>query len=238
MKIIFSPSKEMTFNSPCDIKVEYSDKTKIIIEELKKYSPEELKEIYKISGKVLDDVTKYIESFNKKESYKAVDMYSGLAFRKLDVMTLKDDERKYLDKKLKILSAFYGPISTKKLIRPYRLDFNTKIKIEGKSLKKFWEDEFNKSFDEKETILNLASNEFSSLLNRNKFKIYDFEFFEKKGDKLKNHSTISKKARGLMLRFLSQNKLEEVQKVKNFDLDGYKFAEELSEDMKFVFVKE
>lgn len=237
MKIIFSPSKEMTLNNPSDCEVDFLEKTKRVIEELRRLNDEELKELYKISDKVLKEVKEYIKSFGKKESYRAIEMYSGLSFRNLDVTSLKEDDRKYLEERLKILSAFYGPISPEKLIRPYRLDFNTKIKIDGMSLKKFWKDDFNNSFEEGEVILNLASNEFSSLLNRKKFKIYDFEFCEKKGNQLKTHSTISKKARGLMLRYLCQKKVEDVEEIKKFDLVGYKFALELSEDRKFVFVK-
>ena len=117
-------------------------------------------------------------------------MYTGIAFRSFDVASLKEDERRYMDEHLKIMSAFYGPLCPEELIRPYRLDFNTKLKIDGKSLKNFWKEEYNNSFDEGEVILNLASNEFSSLLDRKKFTIYDFEFFEKKNGKLKSHSTI------------------------------------------------
>lgn len=238
MKIIFSPSKEMTFENSVSEEVKYSEKTKRVIEELKKLNSDELKKLYKISDKVLSEVEDYIENFDKKESYRAIEMYSGLSFRTLDVTSLTEDDRKYLEDRLKILSAFYGPISPEKLIRPYRLDLNTKLKINGESLKNFWKKEFNNSFKDGEEILNIASKEFSDLLDRDRFKIIDFEFFENKGGKLKSHSTISKKARGLMLRFLCVNKVVDAKDAKNFNLDGYEYKNDLSEEEKFVFVKE
>lgn len=237
MKIIFSPSKEMAFNRAIEEKTEFNEKTKIIIDELKNLKEEEIKEIYKISDKVLKEVVEYIDNFDKRESYRAIEMYKGMAFRSFDVTNLKEDERKYMDEHLKILSAFYGPLGPEELVRPYRLDFNTKLKVNGESLKNFWKEEYNNTFDSGEVILNLASNEFSRLLDRSKFKIYEFEFFEKKDGKLKSHSTISKKARGKMLNYICKNKVTDYEKIKLFNLDEFEFDEDLSEEEKFVFIK-
>ena len=237
MKIIFSPSKEMAFNRAIEEKTEFNEKTKIIIDELKNLKEEEIREIYKISDKVVKEVLLYIEDFEKSESYRAIEMYNGLAFRSFDVTNLKEDERKYMDEHLKILSAFYGPLDPEELVRPYRLDFNTKLKVNGESLKNFWKEEYNNTFDSGEVILNLASNEFSRLLDRSKFKIYEFEFFEKKDGKLKSHSTISKKSRGKMLNYICKNKVTDYEKIKFFNLDEFKFDEDLSEEEKFVFIK-
>lgn len=237
MKIIFSPSKEMSFQSPYKEATDYSDKTNQIMDVLQKLNKNEIKKIYKISDKVADEVANYINNFDSEESYRAIEMYTGLAFRKFDVASLNSDERAYLDDHLIILSAFYGPINPEKLVRPYRLDMNTGIKIDGLSLKNFWKDEFNDSFYEGETILNLASDEFSSLIDRKRFKIYDFDFFEKKDCKLKSHSTISKKSRGLMLNYICKNKIENLEDLKNFNLEGFEFYEKLSTEEKFTFIK-
>lgn len=237
MKIIYSPSKEMTFNRPIEEKTKFNGKTKIIIEELKKLKEEYIKEIFKISDKVLKEVLIYIEDFEKSESFRAIEMYNGLAFSSFDIESLKEDERKYMDEHLKILSTFYGPLCPEKLVRPYRLDFNTKLKINGESLKNFWKEEYNKAFNKNEVILNLASNEFSSLLDRNKFKMYDFEFFERREGKLKQHSTTSKKARGAMLNYICRNKINELEEIKLFDVDGYKYDDELSDKGQFVFIR-
>lgn len=237
MKIIFSPSKEMSFQNPYKEATTYLDKTKLIISALQKLNKNEIKKIYKISDKVADEVANYINNFDSEESYRAIEMYTGLAFRKFDVASLKLDERAYLEDHLIILSAFYGPINPEKLVRPYRLDMNTGIKIDGLSLKNFWKDEFNDAFYDGETILNLASDEFSSLIDRKRFKIYDFNFFENKDGNLKSHSTISKKSRGLMLNYICKNKIKNLEDLKNFNLEGFKFDEELSTKSKFTFIK-
>lgn len=237
MKIIFSPSKEMAFKNPIDQKVKYSKNTKAIIEELKSLDDQDLKKAFQISDEVLAEVKDYIEGFSKDQGYVAIEMYKGLSYRTLDIESLDREALAYLEDHLKILSAFYGPISPEKIIRPYRLDFTSKIKIQDKSLKTLWKEDFSKAFERKEDILNLASNEFSSLLKREDFSWYDFEFFEEENGRLKSHSTISKKARGLMVRYLAQEKIEDIEKIKNFSLDSYKYNKDLSEDRKFVFVK-
>lgn len=237
MKIIFSPSKEMSFQSPYKEATDYSDKTKQIMDVLQKLNKNEIKKIYKISDKVADEVANYINNFDSEESYRAIEIYTGLAFRKFDVASLNKDERAYLDDHLIILSAFYGPIHPEKLVRPYRLDMNTVLKVDDLSLKNFWKDEFNDAFYDGEIILNLASDEFSSLIDRKRFKIYDFDFFEKKDGKLKSHSTISKKSRGVMLNYICKNKIENLEDLKNFNLEGFKFDEELSTESKFTFIK-
>ena len=238
MKIIFAPSKEMDLSRGEKISTSYSENTKEIISRLKSLDDIELKKLYKVSDKVLEEIKTYIENFKNENSFKALDLYKGLAYKNLNKEDLDEEAINYLDDHLIILSALYGPISPDTYIKPYWLDFNTPLKVGGKSLKNLWKDAYNNSFEKGELILNLASNEFSSLIDRKNFIFYDFEFYEAKEGKLKNHSTISKKARGLMVRYLASERIEDMEAIKNFNLDSYKYREDLSKGFKFVFVKE
>ena len=67
--------------------------------------------------------------------------------------------------------------------------------------------------------------------------MYDFEFFERKEGKLKQHSTTSKKARGAMLNYICRNKIANLEEIKYFDVDGYKHDKDLSYKGKFVFIR-
>lgn len=237
MKIIFAPSKEMDLSSGEKITTSFSKNTEKIISSLKTLEDTELKKLYKVSDNVLGEIKFYIEKFDKDLSFKALNMYKGLAYKYLNKEDLEEEAINYLNDHLLILSAFYGPISPGTYIKPYRLDFNTPIKVNGKTLKNLWKADYNKNFKEGEIILNLASNEFSSLIDRKKFIFYDFEFYEDKDGKLKSHSTTSKKARGLMVRYLASERIEDIEAIKSFNLDSYKYREDLSEEFKFVFVK-
>jgi cytoplasmic iron level regulating protein YaaA (DUF328/UPF0246 family) len=62
-------------------------------------------------------------------------------------------------------------------------------------------------------------------------------FMERKNGKDKIISFYAKNARGAMARFIIQNQITDVENIKNFDLDGYKFKNDNSEENKLVFVR-
>ena len=45
-------------------------------------------------------------------------------------------------------------------------------------------------------------------------------------------------ARGEMVRFLAENKIEVPEDIKNFNRLGFKYSKELSNDTKYIFLKE
>lgn len=236
MKIIFSPTKEMVLNSPISTDWILTKETYKIINELKKLSDEELKKKLKINDNILKTVKSYISSFDENLTYPALFMYNGLSFRTIKPSTLSDEELKYLNQHLLILSSLYGPILPNTLIKPYRLDFLSMIKIDNKSLKSFWKPLYNLEISNGDTILNLASNEFSELFDKSNYIWIDFEFYEIKNNKLKSHSTISKKGRGWMVSYLAKNKIKEISKLKKIK-DEYSYNKELSHGNKMIFIK-
>lgn len=238
MKIIVSPAKEMSLENPISKDWKIKENTQEIVKALASLDENELKKKLKINDNILADVNNYIDGFNNNTTYKALEMYNGLAFRSLDYKSLDDIAKDYLDNNLYILSAFYGPNKGDSLVKPYRLDMTHSIKIDGKSLKNLWKDVFTESLENEDIVINLASNEFSDLIDRNKVKILDFDFYMLKNGELKSHSTTSKKGRGMVARFMAINQIKNIDDIKNFNLDGYKFSEEKSSDNKFVFIKE
>jgi long-chain acyl-CoA synthetase len=50
-------------------------------------------------------------------------------------------------------------------------------------------------------------------------------------------SFFAKKARGLMARYILENRVEDVEGLKNFDVDGYQFSEEQSSSTELVFLR-
>lgn len=238
MKIIVSPAKEMSLENPISKDWKIKENTQKIVKALASLDENELKKKLKINDNILADVNNYIDGFNNNTTYKALEMYNGLAFRSLDYKSLDDIAKDYLDNNLYILSAFYGPNKGDSLVKPYRLDMTHSIKIDGKSLKNLWKDVFTESLENEDIVINLASNEFSDLIDRNKVKMLDFDFYMLKNGELKSHSTTSKKGKGMVARFMAINQIKNIDDIKNFNLDGYKFSEEKSCDSKFVFIKE
>lgn len=243
MKIIFSPTKQFNLKNKEDKDWNISKYTKDILDQYKSLDDKKLKKQLNINENILNDVKEYIEGFDKKTSYKALYMYNGLSFKNLDPINLNKKSIEYLEDNLLILSAFYGPIKPLENIKPYRLDFNSKLKIKEdnreKSLKLYWKNKYDEYFNDGGVILNLASNEFSDILDKKRYNMINFNFYEydKKNDKLKSHSTISKKSRGLMLKYLAENLIKDINEIKKFNYDNFKYDESKSSDNEFVFIK-
>ncbi|OFU49656.1 peroxide stress protein YaaA [Aerococcus sp. HMSC10H05] len=240
MKIIFAPAKEMNLDQVSVDQPKYLSTTKAIIQTLQTLSDEQIKAIYKISNQQVSQVKDYIHHLNVGDAYPALSLYNGLAFRQIDVDTGDGAIAKYLDQHLRILSALYGPLKAFEPIRPYRLDFNTTLKVAGQNLRQWWGSDFNDFFEKGETILNLASQEFSTMLDKDRYTWIDVEFYEYDATKtngLKKHATISKKGRGKMLEFLAENQIKELSAIKEFCKDGYQFDSERSNERKIVFIK-
>lgn len=92
----------------------------------------------------------------------------------------------------------------------------------------------NEYFKKENVILNLASKEYSKLINSD--KLIDFEFLENSNGKLKQISTNSKKMRGFTLNYIVKNRITDIEKLKNIALNGYVFNEEMSGEKKFVYI--
>ncbi len=224
MKIILSPAKTLNLTNEVHCDWTISERTKRVVKLLKSLSSKEVKQFLKLSDKLVDEVMQYIKGFDVEMTYKAVEMYHGMAYKSLDVSSLGKNERDYLDEHLLILSALYGVIKPSELIKPYRLDFNSKLKLSRESLRSFWKDDYNASISEGETVLNLASLEFSEILDKGKYDWYDVEFFDLSSGTRKTHSTISKKGRGRLLRELALNDVRTIEGVKQLDGSGVYFS--------------
>ena len=238
MKIIMSPAKEMATDLPVQKDWVLTRDSQTIVSILESYSKEELKKLLKVSDALLEENWDKIQKFQESITYHAMDLYQGLAFRSFKQVANWKEHQDYAVKHLRILSALYGAISSEECVKPYRLDLMMNLKVEGETLKKYWKERIVTSFEKGECIINLASSEFSSLFNKKQFDWVDVEFYEKKVGVLKQHSTISKKARGKMAAWMMLHHIQDKDELRNFNLDGYTFDESLSKENHYCFVKE
>ena len=238
MKIIMSPAKEMATDLPVQKDWVLTRDSQTIVSILESYSKEELKKLFKVSDALLEENWDKIQNFQESVTYHAMDLYQGLAFRSFKQVANWKEHQDYAVKHLRILSALYGAISPETRVKPYRLDLTMNLKVEGETLKKYWKERIVTSFEKGECIINLASSEFSSLFNKKQFDWVDVEFYEKKVGVLKQHSTISKKARGKMAAWMMLHHIQDKDELRNFNLDGYTFDESLSKENHYCFVKE
>ena len=75
---------------------------------------------------------------NKTTGIQAIEAFTGEVFRSLDFNSLDKVAKDMAMNKIGFISSLYGYLRPKDIIKPYRLDFNSKIKLEDKSLSRFW----------------------------------------------------------------------------------------------------
>ena len=233
-----SPAKEMATDAPVQKDWVLTEDSQKIVSLLSNYSKEELKKLLKVSDALLEENWDKIQKFQENVTYHAMDLYQGLAFRSFKQVADWKEHKAYAVQHLRILSALYGAISPDECVKPYRLDLTMNLKVEGETLKKYWKERIVSTFEKEECIINLASSEFSSLFNKKQYDWVDVDFYEKKEGALKQHSTISKKARGKMAAWMMLHHIQDKVELRNFDVDGYKFDESLSKENHYCFVKE
>ena len=145
------------------------------------------------------------------------------------------EQLEYVDKHLIILSGFYGALKPFDGVTPYRLEMQSRLSInDNKDLYEFWSEKITKKL-EADLIINLASNEYSKVINLNKINII---FGELINDKVVEKGTLCKMARGEMVRYMAENNIKDVDSIKNFDRLGYKYNKEFSDENNIVFIKD
>ncbi|ALQ34785.1 YaaA family protein [Fusobacterium hwasookii] len=245
MKIIFSPSKEMREeNIFKNKKIEFTeskfkDKTNILIDILKEKSISEIENIMKLKGELLNKTYKDIQDYDKLKSIPAISMYYGVSFKELNLEDYSEKSLKYLKNNLLILSALYGVSLAFDLLKKYRLDMT--MSIIDKGLYNFWKKDINdyisNILSKDEVLLNLASGEFSKMIDSKKISIINVDFKEEKDGIYKSVSTYSKKARGQFLNYLVKNQIDNLEDIKKIKLDGYSLNNTLSDEKNFIFTR-
>ena len=240
MKILIPTAKEMNTNVPSLEAKPLSPESQAVLDELARYSAQELESFYKISAEKAQEEYERIQALKNgtANSYPALYLFDGLMYRNIKRDNLTKAEQAYLEKHLMITSAFYGVIPAFSPIAPHRLDFLMNLKIAGKSLKSHWQSAYEESVKEEDCIFSLLSSEFETVFPKEiREKMVTFKFMEDKDGKLKIHSTISKKARGAFLTALMKNQVTSVEEIKKLSFAGFNYRNDLSSDKELVFVK-
>jgi cytoplasmic iron level regulating protein YaaA (DUF328/UPF0246 family) len=241
MKIIISPAKSLDYKSelPTQNFSEpiFIDQTKALQQVLKKKSPADLGDLMHISDKLSQLNWERYQQFSfpltKENARPAVYAFNGDVYNGLDAYTIPQAKIEKLQSVLRILSGLYGILKPLDLMQPYRLEMGTKLKTgKASNLYEFWGDKItdalNDELEEGELFLNLASNEYFSVINEKKLKVPVITpvFKDFKNGKLKIISFYAKKARGLMVRYILDKDATTLDDIKGFDYDGYRFSEE------------
>ena len=221
----------------------FQDRARELIRELSTLSLDEIQTLYKTSDSLTAKTREQIQNFDAAPETPALFAFRGEAFKTLDADSLPPDAVAFANEHLLIFSGLYGLVRPLDGIRPYRLDFNTPLKVAGRGLKAVWKADLNarmaKVLAPGETLVNLASAEYSSILTAPGVReaMVEIQFRERSGDTLKNLAIRAKQARGAMARHIICRGLTRAEELQSAEVDGYTFEPSLSSDREWFFVR-
>ena len=248
MIILLSPAKIQNFK-PQNTTQKYSEPhfmadAEKLVQLMRALSPSEISRLLDINSKLTElNFERYFNwhtPFTCENAKQAALAFDGEVFRGLQATDFSADDFAFAQQHLVILSGLYGALRPLDLIQPYRLEISSALaNKKGKDLYAYWKkpltdfvlSELKNTGNN--TIINLASTE----LKNKRIKVVDVEFLEYKNDQLKPIVIYTKKARGMMARFLIKNRIENEADMKAFADAGYWYSPQQSTETKYVFVR-
>ena len=255
MLALISPAKTLDYETalPTDIYTQprLLEQSQQLIDVCRKLSATEIASLMTVSEKIANlNVERFRDwnaEFDFSNARQALFAFKGDVYTGLDAYHLKDHDIDFAQQHLRMLSGLYGLLRPLDLMMPYRLEMGTTLKnSRGNNLYEFWgsiiTDQINQDLAEIDAklLVNLASDEYYKSVNEKKIQaeIIKPVFLDQKNGKYKVISFYAKKARGLMARYLIENKLSQVEQLKAFDSEGYYFDAESSSDKELVFKRD
>jgi uncharacterized protein len=254
MLVVVSPAKNLDYATPVTTELfsqpALLDDTQSLLKVCQTLTPADLSGLMGISDKLAllnaERFATFEMPFTTENARQAAFAFNGDVYTGLDTGSLSATDLDYAQQHLRILSGLYGVLRPLDLMQPYRLEMGTKLATEkGKNLYEYWgetiTDNLNETLAEQEQqiLVNLASTEYFSAVKPKALnaQIITPVFKDEKNGKVKIISFYAKKARGLMARFIIQNRIDNVAQLSEFDTAGYRFAPEQSTATSLVFVR-
>ncbi len=254
MLVVISPAKNLDYDSVLPT-IQYSqprmlNRAQQLIDKCRTLTPAQLSQLMKISDKLAGlnaaRFAQWQQPFTPDNARPAIyafdgDVYAGLAAEKLSKEAIS-----YAQEHLRILSGLYGVLRPLDLMQPYRLEMGTKLATQfGNNLYEFWGNEITEMLNhdlaaiDSEWLVNLASQEYFSSVRPDKLhaKIITPVFKDEKNGQYKVISFWAKKARGMMARFVMNERPQSITDLRQFNSGGYRFNADESTVTELVFYR-
>ncbi len=255
MLMVISPAKTLDFETPPTTErftqPQYLDHSQELISQLRELAPAQIAELMHLSDKLAGlDAARFgswTPAFTPENAKQALLAFKGDVYTGLQAETLSEDQLDYAQKHLRMLSGLYGLLRPLDLMQPYRLEMGTRLaNARGKDLYAFWGTRISEWLNEAladqgdDLLLNLASTEYFSAVKRSALnaRIIDIEFKDLKNGQYKIISFYAKKARGMMSRFVIEERIDSPEALRAFDVQGYRYNAELSTPSNLVFLRD
>ena len=254
MLAILSPAKTLDFDSPLVTDQhsvpEFTKESTALIRTLRKLEPSEIGLLMGISDKLAslnhDRYAQWSPSFDDETARASILAFKGDVYQGLNAPTMSKRDFTWAQKRLRVLSGLHGLLRPLDRIHPYRLEMGTKLdNPKGKDLYQFWgskvTDALNEALAEQRSkvLVNLASNEYYKVVQADQIqgRVLTINFKEWRRDAYRFVSFSAKRARGLMARYMIDQRAENAEALRGFDVDGYAFNEDLSSEDEWIFTR-
>nr|MBI1229808.1 peroxide stress protein YaaA [Cytophagales bacterium] len=250
MITLISPSKTLDLSDstfPRHSQPDFGSEIKGLVKIMKKKSPKDIRELMGVSENlaVLNHTRyqQFEDAFTLANAKQALLAFKGDVYTRIDVDEFTDEDFQFAQKHLRILSGLYGLLKPLDLIQPYRLEMGIRLKNgKSKDLYGYWGSKIAKAINDAkddEYIVNLASQEYFKAVDQTKLKgrIIHPTFKEYKDGAYKIIGIFAKQARGMMTNEIIKNRINDPENLKTFNKEGYEFADTLSSENEWVFVR-
>ncbi len=253
MKVLLSPAKALDMdkkiNAPSVSEPVFLEQSAALIKKLARFSSKKIGNMMHLSKDLSDLNHERFQtwepetSLNGKNTY-AIAAFNGEVYRGFDAPSISKEKMIEAQNTIRILSGLYGILKPLDVIYPYRLEMGTRWPVTPKttSLYKFWGSKIADLLNEENEdgiIVNLASAEYFKAVDRKALKgtIITPTFKEFKNGDYKVIMVFAKRARGSMARYIVDHSITNPQNLKAFDIDGYRYDENLSSENDWVFTR-
>ena len=255
MITVLSPAKKLS--KECIKKTEnhnmprFLDQSSELVSQLKGMEPGDLMSLMGISENLAilnwERMQNWNRSLRPESSMESAYCFLGDTYTGLDAESLNDNDMDFAQK--------HTRTSFRLIWNPQAARFNDAVPIRnghkvekiklGKDLYEYWGDTLSNSISEElsnhqhNVVINCASTEYFRSIDRPSLnaEVITPQFKEYKNGKLKMVSFFAKRARGMMARYIIQNKINDGKDILSFNLGGYSYDPSISSPASPVFTR-
>lgn len=229
MLILIAESKTMT-KCERDIAPEYislhrpafDDTANSLMSSWRDIPIEQLSEAVKISLPMAREMKNMIRDFSdKSHGITAIESFTGVVFKALDFNTMTDTDKDFACRHLRIISSLYGWLRPDDVIKPYRLDFTTRLAPDDNTLASFWQNQIAQTIISEidrtgcTEIVDLMPSDAAKCINmkvlKKKATVWKIAFEKNDGKSVRSpHAMKLKTLRGTLLRQIINERIDDI----------------------------
>lgn len=249
MLIVVSPAKKMDMTPAKDVtatRPAFAQDARDLAQVARDLDTGDLQRLMKISEALARLNAERFARFGTMERKPAALAFAGDTYQGLEAGSLDADELAFAQDHLRILSGLYGLLRPLDEIEPYRLEMGSRLKTaRGHTLYAYWGDRIARALNDQaaalgsEVLVNCASQEYFGAVDARALhlRVITPVFMEERAGGPKIVSFSAKRGRGAMARFIIQHRLRDPAALRDFDSGGYRYAPDLSEGDRMVFLR-